>query len=70
MRTLTLLLCLSVTSIALTAGASAQERQACRTKCGYIETLGPNSGKASQTPTVNACYRNCMKRVGARAQSK
>jgi hypothetical protein len=41
-----------------------EEMEACRTKCGYIAHPGsPNEGKASQTPQVNACYRQCMKRT-------
>jgi hypothetical protein len=63
--TFAFLLCLSASSLALLTEASAQSRQVCRNQCGYIETHGPNSGKASQTPAVNACYRACMRRSGA-----
>ena len=64
-KTFAFLLCLSASSLALVADAGAQSRQMCRSQCGYIETLGPDSGKASQTPAVNACYRACLKRSGA-----
>lgn len=67
MKTLTFLLCLSVASVALAGNAGAQSQAACRSKCGYVETFGPDSGKRSQTPAVNACYRKCMKRTPSRA---
>ena len=66
MKTFACLLCLSVTSLAVVGSADAQSRQTCRTKCGYVESFGPDSGKQSQTPAVNACYRKCMKRTPAR----
>ena len=67
MKTLSFLLCLSVASVALAGNAGAQNQTACRSKCGYVETFGPDSGKRSQTPAVNACYRKCMKRAPSRA---
>ena len=63
MKTVAVLLSLSACSIALITDAAAQSREVCRTKCGYVESFGPDTGKASQTPQVNACYRKCMKRA-------
>jgi hypothetical protein len=64
--TVAFMLSLAICSVALIADAGAQSREACRSKCGYIAHPGsPNEGKASQTPQVNACYRQCMKRTPA-----
>jgi hypothetical protein len=62
MKTLAFLLSLAVASIALIGDAGAQNRAACRSKCGYVGSSTANEGKASQTPAVNACYRKCMGR--------
>lgn len=62
-------LCLSAASLALVTEAGAQSRQMCRLQCNYVETYGADSGKAAQTPVVNACYRACMKRTGANANA-
>jgi hypothetical protein len=64
MKTVALLLSLSVVSVALIESADAQTRLYCRTKCGYVYHQGtPNVGKVGQTPQVNACYRTCMGRA-------
>jgi hypothetical protein len=64
-KTFAFVLSLSASSLAFIAEAGAQSRQMCRLQCNYIESFGPDTGKASQTPAVNACYRACMKRTGA-----
>ena len=69
MKTVAVLLSFSVCSIALVTDAAAQSREACRTKCGYVESFGPDTGKASQTPRVNACYRKCMQRTPRAART-
>jgi hypothetical protein len=52
----------------ITADASAQSRETCRQRCGYVaHPESPNEGKASQTPTVNACYRKVIAQADVRS---